>query len=118
MNLENRRGVAYARSDQLKAHKTLFLQRVDQLFSEAEIDLYELTKTKKSITDKVPGKIVNPYVIYYGIIIVHVALFILQRSKLHMLQFLDFMSKFLVDGSWKLCYMDTGKCNKSTMSMT
>jgi len=58
MNMENRRGVAYAREDQLKTHKNLFLQRVDQLFSESEIDLYELTKLKRSISDKIPGKII------------------------------------------------------------
>ena len=56
MNLENRRNTAYARSDQLKAHKNLLLQTVDQLYSENDIDLFELTKFKKSISDKIPGK--------------------------------------------------------------
>jgi len=26
-----------------------------------------------------------------------------------MIQFLDFISKYLFEGSWKLLYMDTGK---------
>ena len=40
---------------------------------------------------------------------VHVALFILQQSKLHMMKFLDFMYENLEIGSFELLYMDTGK---------
>ena len=75
-----------------QTHTNLFLLNVDQLFAEEEIDLYELTKSKKSATDKIP---------------VHVALFILQLSKLHMLRFLDFLYDHLISGSYALLYMDT-----------
>jgi hypothetical protein len=68
----------------------MFLKNVEQLYSEEPLDLFELTKTKKSITDRIP---------------VHVALFILQLSKLHMLKFLDFLYDHLIPGSFKLLYM-------------
>ena len=56
MNLDLRRTVAYARSADLKNHKNLLLQHVDALHSEYETDLFELTKFKKSMSDKIPGK--------------------------------------------------------------
>ena len=72
----------------------MFLQSTLQLFSEYPVDLYELSKCKNSIKDKVP---------------LHVAVFILQLSKLHMIRFLDFLYEYLKDGSFKLLYMDTGE---------
>ena len=38
---------------------------------------------------------------------VHVALFLLQQSKLHMMKFLDFMYENLELGSFEILYMDT-----------
>ena len=57
MNLESRRNVTYARSDQLKHHKSHLLQRVDPLYAEKPLDLYELTKLKKHTKDRIPGNI-------------------------------------------------------------
>jgi len=56
MNVADREGVAFARSDEMKNHRNLFLRRVDELFSEFDIDMLELSKTKKMITDRIPGK--------------------------------------------------------------
>ena len=92
MNVSDRKNIVFARQSEMEKHKSVLLESSQQLYTEYEIDLYELTKAKKTISDKIP---------------VHVAMFILQQSKLHMLKFLDFMYDHLVEGSFRLLYMDT-----------
>ena len=92
MNVSERKKTAFTRSDGIKKHTSILLEDIQPILTEYEVDFYELTKAKRSITDKIP---------------VHVALFILQLSKLHMLKFLDFMYEHLVEGSFRVLYMDT-----------
>ena len=92
MNVSDRKNIAFARTEDMKKHISLLLESSQQIFTEYDIDLLELTKAKRSISDKIP---------------VHVALFILQLSKLHMLKFLDFLYEHLIHGSFRLLYMDT-----------
>ena len=56
MRVDNRRTIAYCRTADLQKHKTLLLKRAEPLESEYPIDLLELEKDKRAITDKQPGK--------------------------------------------------------------
>ena len=92
MNLNNRRETKYIRSKDLSDNTDLHLESSIPLFTEYKIDILELKKKKRVINDRIP---------------VHVALFILQNSKLHMMKFLDFLYNHLKFGSYRLLYMDT-----------
>ena len=92
MNVSDRKNIVYARENEMEKHKSVLLETIQSLFTEYNVDLFELTKAKRAISDKIP---------------VHVAMFILQQSKLHMLKFLDFLYEHLIDGSFRVLYMDT-----------
>ena len=64
------------------------------LDTEAEIsDFMELNLDKRRVEDSKP---------------VHVGNAILMYSKLHFLEFIEFLRKFLMKGSYRLIYSDTG----------
>ncbi len=58
MTVKDREAVAYARESDLEKHKSLFVKSVDQLQSEYPVDLFEIRKHKKSVTDNLPGKFI------------------------------------------------------------
>ena len=92
MNLSKRENVVYCRDVEIPKHRNILLKSIHAIETEFPIDLYELKKHKKSQTDRIP---------------VLTALTILQLSKLHMILYLEFLYKFMREGSWALCYMDT-----------
>ena len=92
MNLSKRRNSIYCRQSEISAKTTLHTKSCQNLVCEYPVDLFEMSKEKKSQTDRIP---------------VTCALFILQLSKLHMLKYLDFLLKYMRPGTWELVYQDT-----------
>lgn len=92
MNVKDRKKTTYLREQSLESHNSLLMESVCPLFTEYPIDLLEIKKNRTGVNDRVP---------------VHTALFILQLSKLHMLEYLSFLYRVLEPGCMKLLYSDT-----------
>ena len=93
MNLSRRKNTIYCRKSEINEKTTLHTKNLTPMTSSSyPCDLFEMTKDKKSQTDSIP---------------VHLALTILQYSKLHMLQYLEFLDYFMRPGSFEVCYQDT-----------
>ena len=68
------------------------LERYNSLNCEYETGLFEILKKKKKTVDKIA---------------VQCSMFIYQASKLHFLNFVLVLHKYLRPGSFRLCYCDT-----------
>ena len=91
MNLKKYRDTRYAKEENLYRHiRTPLLERERPLKSEYEIPIREVTKKRRVDVDRVP---------------VHISIFVYQLSKLLFFEFIITLHEFLIEGSYKLCYL-------------
>ena len=72
--------------------KAMYISHNDLEMEDCTSSLTEVSLLKHKIKDERP---------------VHVGLSILQYSKLRLLEFVDFLQLYLIEGAFKLCYCDT-----------
>ena len=91
MNLSKHRNVQFCKLDKLSKHvRSPHYDRHDLVMVNGEPKFFEVVKTKKSITDKVP---------------IATAFFILGNAKLTVLQFISDMLTCINPTSYRILYM-------------
>ena len=87
------RKISFSTSNNLHRHvQTPLLESEARLESEYQINVHEIQKRKRSITETVP---------------VHIGLFVYQTSKLIFFEFVIDLFHCLREKSFKICYCDT-----------
>ena len=124
MNLSKHRSTNFVHAkDKLRAIRSPLVDSHRAISSEYPIQLFEVVKQKKVLTDNIPvhcrKSLKQKFYLILKLFELTVcpkifssfeSLFVYQNSKLWFFQFVMVLHQFLVKGSYKICYL--GKCSK------
>ena len=109
MKLDRRDNVRYVHNSE-KMRSNNLIKYYQELVGEFETDYLEVVSRKRSVIDKIPGKL-TIFVLFFNYLTYYLVIynfFILANSKLHILKCVDMLIRNLDTTAFRLCYMDTG----------